>query len=372
MTLDSRDTPAWLAELASAYPGWSWLDEEASDAVMLRMSQRYAGRGPVFVPLQREIVHLCQRLLERLTPIATIPTSPRRPDVVAHQATVFIEVTKPEHVIVCIHEELPPLLWFPAGHTCETLTAQMLPYIEDNPAPSVTYLPMMHRGFIGTPGIIEMSRDELLAHWSTSPLAESLFWGSAHLDDPWPARITATELPELSEQATYFLSQHPDAPWGVSFRAIASRSILSFEDHDGLLTLQFHYTPASHAPLISALNAQFGQQWPLDFPVDVCALLIGLHYEERSHLLEFIKESSSPTGDPDELVFNLYALASVMRGDLSFVETLRPLLTHSSLQVREAIADIALRHNLDFFLLWMLESEPEPSPLNQVILQRIS
>ncbi len=371
MSSAPTDQPSWLTSLARDHAGWSWLDTQEVEDFVTRMTQRYAGRGPAFVPLQKEVVYVCQRLIERLVPVATIPTTPRRPDVVPHLATVLIEKNAPEHVIICVHEELPPLLWFPAGQTLESVSSQMTPYTGQDPAPAAVDMPMMHRGFIGTPGILEMSRDELLAHWSTSPLAESLFWGSAHLTDPWPSQISAAELPELSEQAAHFLAQHPDAPWGVSFRAIASRSILGFEDHDGLLTLQFHYTPAGHAPLIAALNAQFGYQWPLDLPVDVCALLIGLHYEESDQIMEFIDESSGVAGDADELIFNLYALASVMHGDLSFVETLRPLLSHPSQEVREAIADIALRHNLDFLLLWMLEREPETSPLHHAILQRL-
>lgn len=371
-TTPDISVPSWLHKVAENYDQWQWLDQDASDKIAEEMNTRYLGRGPAFVPLQPQIVKLCHMLVGRLRAVATIPTTARRPDVVDHQATVFIEITDPKHMIVCVHHELPPLLWFPAGDTASQLREQMAPYATESSAPDVVHFPLHRRGFIGTPGILEMSRDELFAHWSTSPLAESLFWGSAFEKDPWPAKITEEEIPGLAEQAAYYLTQHQDGPWGISFRAIASRSVLCFEDMDGLWTLELHYEPAAHHDLIQALNAQFSQQWPLDLPVDVCALLIGMHFEEGDQILEFIQESSMVKGQEEELVFNLYAYASVMRNDLSAVETLRPFLSHFEPDVREAVVDIALRNNLDFMLLWFLAVEPQNSPLYHEVVARLS
>jgi len=77
-------------------------------------------------------------------------------------------------------------------------------------------------------------------------------------------------------------------------------------------------------------------------------------------------------GQEEELVFNLYAYASVMRNDLSAVETLRPFLSHFEPDVREAVVDIALRNNLDFMLLWFLAVEPQNSPLYHEVVARLS
>lgn len=369
---EPENIPSWLSKVASQYDGWQWLPEEEASEIAQAMTSRYAGRGPAFVPLQPEIVKLCRVLVERLRPVATIPAGPRRPDVVTHRATIFIEINSPRHMIVCVHHELPPLLWFPAGDRAPLLEAKMAPYTLHTSAPETVHFSAHRRGFIGTPGILEMSRDDLFAHWSTSPLAESLFWGSAFEKDPWPERISQEELPELSEKAAMYLSQHPDGPWGVSFRAIASRAIVSFEDHDGLWTLSLYYEPASHHDLIQALNAQFQQQWPLDLPVDLCAVLIGFHFEEAAQLEALIVEANATQPlDIEELIFDLYAYASVMRHDLSGVRVLRPFLSHFEPEVREAVLDIALRHNLDFMLFWLLEVEPSNSPLYQEVLARL-
>ena len=359
--VEPENIPSWLSKVASHHEGWQWIQEEEASEIAQAMTSRYAGRGPAFVPLQPEIVKLCRMLVERLRPVATIPAGPRRPDVVDHRATIFLEINSPRHMIVCVHHELPPLLWFPAGDSAAQLAEKMAPYMLTTTAPETVHFSARRRGFIGTPGILEMSRDDLFAHWSTSPLAESLFWGSAFENDPWPEHISQKELASLSEKAAMFLSQHPDGPWGVSFRAIASRAIVSFEDHDGLWTLSLHYEPAAHQELIQALNAQFQQQWPLDLPVDLCAVLIGFHFEEATQLEALILEANNARPvDLSELIFNLYAYACVTRHDLSGVRVLRPFLTHFEPDVREAVLDIALRHGLDFSVVISNDVVPVP------------
>lgn len=369
--------PTWLLEMAEQTSGWRWLEMKEREAMMLELRERYSGSGPAFVPLKPEIVRLCQLLLERLQPVATLPIAPRRPDVLEHQAIVFTEIARPAHVIVAVHQEIPPLLWFPAGATAQQLHEQLEPYLLETAAPAAIDLPVMRRAFLGTPGILELERDELLVHWSSSPLAESLFWGGAHERDPWPEQISAEQLPELSERAALYMAQHPQGPWSLSFRAIASRAILSFEDHDGMFTLQLHYTPARHAPLITALNEQFQQSWPLDLPADVCALLIGLSFETPDRLLDRLDawQAAQSEEELQSIAFELYALAATMRGDLSWIPRLRPLL-HGPTALREVIADLALRHQLDFLLTWLLDTSPdapdaEELALRQAIFERL-
>lgn len=358
----------WLEALRAQAENLEWLEPEAREELTEQLHEDYRGKGPVFVPLGEHARQLARVMLDRLTPIARAPLGPARPSVVERSALLFIEPNEPQHLVAAVHEAIPPFLWFPAGQTLAQLDEALAPY--RHPAnPSALEAPGRARAFVGTPGILDMDRKGMLDHFSMTPLAESLFWGSAHPQDPWPEDIATEDLPEFVEGAGEYMAQREGATWSMSFRSIASRAVITLEDHDGLFAAQVRYWPGGHEPLIGALREQFQMSWPQDLPVDVAALFVGLHFEDRARLTELVA-ARQPAEGLDRLIFDLYALSVIGHGDLSVVEVLRPFAEHDALQVRTAIADIAIRRGYDFLLARMAAREPDDG-LRAQLLERL-
>ena len=359
----------WFEELRTQQQdSVRWYSEEECEACAARMTKKYEG-SPPFVPLTSAARGLSQALLERMRPVGEVGLGPMRPSVVEQRALLFIEHNDPQHLLVALHEEVPPLLWFPAGQTLESLAAGLVPYRKPRAAPNMFAMHGMERGFLGTEGILEMSREELLAHLSTHPLGESLFWGSVHDADPWPEHIGIEDVSLFAEEAASYMAQREGAVWSLSFRSLASRAVLTLEDHQGFFVLQVRYDPAPHKALIQAFNGQFGLHWPADLPLDVATLLIGLFFEDEGRLQTLLLDRPFED-DPSGFVFNLYAYASTRWGDLGLLSTLWGLSTHRELEVRTVVADIAIRHGYDALLAVMAEQETHDA-LRRELSERI-
>lgn len=368
----SEVSPEWIEALRAQPTPWiSWLEQDEREEIAARLHERYAGRGPVFVPLTDATRQLSRAMLARLVPVAEVACGRARPSVVERTALLLVEREDPRHLIVAVHEEIPPFLWFPAGQDLASLEAALAPYRGPS-APREFDMARRARGFIGTEGILEMDRDALLDHLSMSPLAESLFWGSAHEHDPWPEDISQQDLARFAHGARAHMAQREGAVWSMSFRAIASRAVVTLEDHGGMFALQVRYDPAGHSALLGALAEQFQMSWPDDLPVDVAALLIGLYFEDSPKLIALIEQAldAGVEADVDALVFNLYALSCVRHGDVTFLELLDICSRHPHVEVRTAVADIAIRRGFDGVLA-ILAARERDAALRQQLLERL-
>lgn len=360
---------SWFEDLnQQEHPRVTWLTSGESEEIAARLAAKYSGTPP-FVPLNQQARELSGAMLTRLRPVGHVTLGPTRPSLIEQKALLFIERSDPQHLLVALHEEVPPLLWFPAGQTLASLEAALSVYTVEEAAPEASDFRRRARGFIGTEGILEMDREELVSHLSMNPLGESLFWGSAHDEDPWPERIESDDLSQFADGAELYMAQRDGAVWSLSFRAIASRSVITLEDHDGIFVVQVRYEPAPHDVQLRAFGAQFQLSWPSDLPLDVATMLIGLFYEDRTKLERLLTEQSFDI-DPSGFIFNMYAYASVRWGDLGMLELLEGLSEHRELEVRTAVADIAIRHGYDY-LLAMMAAKERNHALRDELLERL-
>lgn len=369
-----RDThPTWLQDLIASDAPIEWFDEAEAAEVAEEFDELTAGGGSNFVPLGEMARVLSEHMYERLTPVGRCAVSAPRPNVVEAHVTLFIERDDPSHLLAAVHPDIPPFFWFPAGQTPEAFAEAIAPYQVET-APEVLSLPHHARGFIGTEGVIEMGRDELVSHISMNPLAESLFWGSAHASDPWPADIGTDNVADFVQGADAYLAQRKGAVWSMSFRSIASRAVVTIEDHDGIFVADVRYEDAGHDELIGALNEQFQMCWPAGFPVDVAALFVGFHFEDIARLSEMIDRGPWDQRVPSltqEDLLNLYALSAVLHGDHDMLPYLLHWMNHTSPEVRLTVADVAVRRGHDFLLAMMAAREDVESDLYTQLTERL-
>ena len=350
------------------HPEITWFTDDEREELVARLTAKYAGTPP-FVPLNQQARDLCGAMLTRLRPVGEVALGPTRPSLIRQKALLFIEQNDPQHLLVALHEEVPPLLWFPAGQTFAALEEALSVYALDTASPDVRRFRRRSRGFLGTEGILEMDRETLIGHLSMHPLGESLFWGSEHDIDPWPETIETEDLSLFADGADVHMAQRDGAVWSLSFRAIASRAVITIEDHEGIFVVQVRYDPAPHSAQLRAFGAQFQLSWPDDLPLDVATLLVGLFYEDRDKLERLLTERPYEL-DPSGFIFNLYAYASVRWGDLGVLELLESLSDHRELEVRTAVADIAIRHGYDYLLAVMVSRERNHA-LRDELLERL-
>lgn len=362
--------PEWLWQLAEAVDGVELFDAQERAELAEELHELYQAGGSTFVPLNELAQNLSSLMLSRLEPVGRVALGPTRPDVVENSGLLFVEANDPSHVLVALHKDVPPFLWFPAGKTAVEFDAAIAPYCRELAAPDELAMPRVVRAFIGTPGILEMGREELMNHLSMNPIGESLFWGSEHSADPWPETIDRQDLAILGHEARERMAQRDGVAWSMSFRSIASRAVITLEDHDGFYVIQVRYNPGSHHALLSALSEQFGLSWPADFPADVAAMLIGFYFEDAARLEQLYQEHIK-SGQDDEAMFDLYALAAVCSTDVIWAHSLPGRVKSASLELQRSIADIALRRGYDFVAMRLLQDPEVDAALKNELLDRL-
>ena len=360
----------WFAHVREELHEAQWFDEQERAERTQQLHDRYMqGRGSVFVPLSDTALALARAMVARLEVWGTITLGAARPGVVQREAMLCTEREQPQHILIAVHEDVPPFLWFPAGQSAAEVHEALAPYRAEAAADEFSF-EGRERGFLGTEAMIEMDRAQVFEHLSMHPLAESLFWGSASERDPWPSSIETSDLPELADEAREHLSQRAGAVWSISCRAIASRAVVMIEDHEGMFVAQVRYQPAPHHDLISALSAQFRQDWPSDLPVDVVALLIGFFFERADKTRGEILSQIARDSDHEALTLDLYVLSALMHGDVRLIEDLRPMMAHPDVQIRTVVADIAIRQGFEGLFV-MMASREQDADLRRELIERL-
>lgn len=344
--------PPWLLALQQDTSELEWFED--ADREHEALHALWSGNGPPLMPLASTPLRLSQLLVERLVPVARGPAFHARIDVVEQRPLLLIERDDPQHLLVALHDNLPPFLWYPAGQDAASLERALSPYLHDKD-PGTLSLSASARGFLGTQETLREDFDGLLRHFSMSPLTERLFWGSAYDEDPWPQEISQTDLPGLAGPASAFMEQRPGAAPSFRCRTIASRSTLEIAEHEGLFVATVHYEPAPHQELLGALNARFDATFPSDLPLDLAGCLLGVMFESADSIEALLEQAD----DPDDLSFYLYILSALCADDLLLAERLRPWMDHPDIGVRTTIADISLRQGMMFLALELLESEAD-------------
>lgn len=368
--MSKTEGPAWLQRFklnALEHPDEITLfEQERVEQERERIISLYEHGGPQGVILSDLAMSLCERLLDTMEPLGLGPAHSGRIEDIELRPWIWVSRSNPQQLLLALHEQLPPFLWFAAGQDLFSIKDALEADIAQETPPALE-LERHARAFIGTEDMIGLADLEAFsAHLSANPFVEPLLWGSAHAQDPWPEQITDEELFALADPTSDKMAQDPLAIQSLSARTSLSRSVITIEDHQGVFVVQVRYEPAQHQDQILALNAQFGAHYPADMPLDVVAALLGFYFEDAKVLLSFIAESF----DPDEIALYAHILSCVQHGELSLVEALRPLLTHRDEQVRLIAAEIAIRQRFTPLILGRLFNEPDEQ-LREHLLERL-
>jgi hypothetical protein len=185
-------------------------------------------------------------------------------------------------------------------------------------------------------------------HFVFSPFVRAHGWGSAQLDDPWPADLTEVSSLAMIRFGRQMLAQHPERVPSETYRTRYSGAYLGIQAHPGdLLLADIRYRPAGHTAAIELVNAELGLDLPLDVPVDAVGAILGFPFVQSFHVEETMRRES---GDPGQLAGLIGLLGALLEGDLLAGLRLRELAHHRSPIVRAAVGNVALGYNLEFLL----------------------
>ena len=141
--------PAWLHRLAREVADLAWFDDEGVETQREELHALWSGNGPALMPLAATPLRLSQLLIERLIPVARGPALHARIDVVEQRPLLLIERDDPQHILIALHDSLPPFLWYPAGQDAASLERALRPYAHTADPASLS-LSATARGFWGT------------------------------------------------------------------------------------------------------------------------------------------------------------------------------------------------------------------------------
>jgi hypothetical protein len=122
-------------------------------------------------------------------------------------------------------------------------------------------------------------------------------------------------------------------------RTLYSRSTVRLDWYDslgGAVVAEVAYAPAGQHETIRALNERFRLHYPLDVPLDVPALLLGLEAISAPALLE---HATRGIDDPDLAVSYLNRLVILTQPDVA--EPLRRFVNHPAPEVRKTVIHLA-------------------------------
>lgn len=369
----------WLDEISTWMPalrrdpelpekvGLTWLGEAESETLRQGLLAEHE-RGPVGTMHTGATLEYSRELLKTRRPIARAPMGLTR-ERVEDPCVLFVDEARPQDGLwLALSASYPPFLWIriePRAHSVVRALQEFVP----RPTLSRIDLPQNVRGFVGyrsrfvvpspmTGELEPATVVELDRHFAINPFVESASWGSAFVDDPWPAEIP--EQPDLTHKIAarqrLVAEQAPGHTWSITRRTRHSRSYLSIEvHHDEIFVIDIRYRPNAHPEVVDAMNEHFGCDYPRDLPIDVVAALLGFQFDRADDLQQVFDPN-----EPETLAGLLYVFSALRHRDPGVMSVYRSLLDHPDPVVRNTIGDIAEVYNYEALLEEMSLREPDP------------
>jgi hypothetical protein len=366
-----KDRPAWVDGLYLSKPssdgggrfGLEWLSEAASRnlAEDIRKRLREDGAGYGLAPAVLEPMMAAPFL-----PLAHLPTRQDRRGMVPYRPTVFADLSRPEQAYLGLDALTPPLYWFGAGTTRESLEDAWAPYAPTR-LPSRLELRREQRVFVGSArelGDLASLSDALVMR----PGIDSLRWGTAYDDDPWRDRVEGNLLAVMS-MSRDVERQRPSALEALSSRTVFSGSIVTLTTFEGFYALSLRYQPIDHALVYGPINERFGTRFAGDVPLDAFMALTAFPGFGTAADIEVTlkdpRERANHIGDA--VIYALLCHDDLRR--LSWVVR-EPLAAPGAegKDLRRVAAQLAYRFELQAELCAMLESERDPD-LSAMLLE---
>lgn len=318
--------PEWLPRLAadpaSAELGLVWLSEEQARERAQSIAGVYADDGSQVIRLPAPMLAAARKMLADKEVVAIGPKMPMRVSDEAVESLLIIDRSRPDEVLIALSRDYAPFLWIPAGTTAESIRAALAVYFPSEDPPRAR-LHRIARYFIGNERMLDANIHDIENHYVASPFAAELSWGSASVEDPWPARIATDEqIRTFTSDVLRSARQDDDSVYSTSFRLQHSRAILTIEDHAGLFVIEIRYMPSPNRDVVVGVNRRFELALPSDMPVDAVAALLGLSLQNEAMLREALADHEL-AADHDLV---LHALAAVKSGDLTVGRDFNPFL----------------------------------------------
>lgn len=318
--------PEWLPRLAadpaSAELGLVWLSREQGSERAQSIADTYADETSQVIPLPAPMLAAARKMLAGKEVVAIGPKMPMRVSEEKIESLLIIDRSRPDELLIALSRDYAPFLWIPAGTTTQSIRAALSVYFPGEDPPRAR-LHRIARYFIGNERMLEANIHGIENHYVASPFAAELSWGSASLEDPWPARIASDDHSRsFIDDVLQSAKQDDDSIYATSFRLQHSRSILTIEDHAGLFVIEIRYTPSPNRDVVVGVNRRFELAFPSDMPVDGVAALLGLSLQTEAMLRETLADHELAADH--ELV--LHALAALKSGDLTVGKDFNPFL----------------------------------------------
>jgi len=347
--------------------GVEWLSKARSDRISVTLEVDYED-GPLGTMHTAATLERSRALLETRTAVAQGPGSRTREGVL-EPSILFIDTARPQDGLwLALSSGYPPFLWLRVAPTIDDLTTVLAEFFP-RPRRSRVDMSRQTRGFIGyrsrfvvpspvTGGLEPATLVELQRHLAINPFVESVCWGSAYAEDPWPDEIPDQPgvVHKIAEHQRMVARQEPGHAWSLTWRTRHSRSYLSIEvHHHDIYVAQLRYRPSVHSEAVETMNTHFGCDYPVDMPVDAVAALLGFQFDGARDL-----EAQLPTAsDPEQLAGLLLVLSALRHEDLGVLELYRRYVDHPATVVRSTVGDIAVAHNHEVLLEEMSVREPD-------------
>jgi hypothetical protein len=207
------------------------------------------------------------------------------------------------------------------------------------------------------PDLLAFDADAAFAEWSdrlaASPCLQNRPWGSAFVDDPWPAQLPAELHPAVhSALRERFSAQAPSVPRSLTWASRESRSHVRLEAHDAALALQITVAPQDPQPVAEAT-----------LPSDLAALLHPLPLLQEADLLAAAaplyqeREADAQALLPARRA--LQQLGALWHDDLRLLDVLRLCADHPQPTVRASVIAVASQVGFRLFLFERAAAESD-------------
>jgi hypothetical protein len=256
---------------------------------------------------------------------------------------LWVNARRPDTLWVSFYSQ-PTFLWFPAGRDAASLEAVLSPYWPTDLARPRTPRSIEQQqadvaraaaGPIPGPAPGQDRSVRLLVGLALAHNGETLrgldlsFLKTGVVDPRYLMQGSIEDNPRSNPAVTVV-------------RTLYSRATVRLDWYDslgGAVCAEIAYAPAGQHETIRALNERFRLHYPLDVPVDVPALLLGLEAVSAPALLEHVTRRR--TDAPDLLVGYLNRLAILTQPDVA--GPLRPFMSHPAAEVRKTVIRLASR-----------------------------
>ena len=366
--------PGWLVDLG-ADPrlrelGFALLPADEAQARSDALREHYAGSWHLGMLWLDSIWQECR---ERVASCRVVACGPSRvDDMQQHREALFVRLhDEADELLLAWSSEIPAPLWIPCGRTPSSVAAalgELVPVKRPlrHEFACRTRLFMGYRGQVAVPNpysgeMVAAGPHDLTRHFNFSPAVGGHYWSSSRDDDPWPdPRDGPLSQVDAIVTQRAVTKQAQGGICSFTRRTYFSGSYLGIELHRGRMWIWNVLHPRSrHPEVIARLNEVHGTKLPTELPCDVVAAMLGFMHMSEAELRRDLAQAEAEDSANVPAYLDVLAALGCMDPQ-AMAELLRPYLTHSRIDVRGAVANIAAYYGW----LWLLEElrlvEPDP------------